>query len=147
MKWTKNWLSLGGRYIMVQVVLSQFFVYWTHIYYLLEYTVEKINSIILHFIWFGSQNVKKIHLCRLDCLTILKYGGGLGLLNLHIFTNALLIKSLWRALKGNKVCSHIIGCKYIVGDLILSLYHGCTLFAKLTSQIWRSFIKSMPFLA
>ena len=26
-KWTKKWLSLGGRYIMVQVVLTQFVVY------------------------------------------------------------------------------------------------------------------------
>ena len=118
MKWKNKWLSLGGRYIMVQAVLSQFMVYWTHLYYLSVCTVDKINAIIANFLWVGAMDHKKIHLCKLAHISILKIFGGQSLLNLRVFTNVLLLKSLWRALKGEPTCSKIIYHKYVDGDPI-----------------------------
>ena len=45
-KWTNIWLTMGGRLIMIQAVLSQLLVYWGHLFFLPESIVDDINRII-----------------------------------------------------------------------------------------------------
>lgn len=67
-KWTHRWLSMGGRLIMIQAVLSQLFVFWCHQYYFTESIISSINKIMAQFLWGGSNLTKKFHLVRLEVL-------------------------------------------------------------------------------
>lgn len=93
---------------MIQVVLSQLFVYWGHLFYLPTSIVEDINRIIARFLWSGSGNTHKFHLVRLDSLCRPKEHDGWGILHTRNFNIALLIKSFWHAMNGPGIWSEIV---------------------------------------
>lgn len=86
----------------------------------------------------GSSDRRKFYLYKLESISIPKRFGRWGLLNLGIFSNALLVKYLLRAWKGDGDWSKIIVHKYVVGDIIRSLYLGCSWTVHKASLIWCS---------
>ena len=92
-----KWLSLGGRYTLIQSVLQQLSVYWSHLFSLSKAILKNIRSIVTPFLWFGTRERNKYHLVIWEKIVRPKDFGGWGLLNMNIFGWALLIKSLWRA--------------------------------------------------
>lgn len=138
--WSHRWLTLGGRYIMIQAVLSQLLVYWGHLFYLSANMVEDINRIIGRFLWNGSRDSHKIHLARLSSICRSKDHDGWGILDTRNFNIALLVKSFWRATNGSGIWSQIIKSKYLTRDSLHFLCHEFR-FPTSYSAIWGSFKK------
>lgn len=90
--WEFRCLSLGGRAILSQVVLSQLGVYWGHLFHIPISIISDINCLMENFIWAGSHSAKKYHLTKLSNITLPKDMGGWGIMDLRHFGGALLIK-------------------------------------------------------
>jgi len=88
--WEQRALSLARRFIMSQLVLTQLAVYWSHIYSLLASIILKINRLLANFIWGGSSNQVKIHLMKLEMISMPKKYGGWGPLDMRSFGRELL---------------------------------------------------------
>lgn len=85
-------LSIGERAILTKTVLAQMGVYWAHLFHLPSSILNGINHPMANFIWAGANNRKKLHLIKLSNITLPKNIGGWGILDLHHFGEALLIK-------------------------------------------------------
>lgn len=139
--WSTKWLSRGGRLILVKVVLQQITVYWAYLYILPNKNLRKIKKIMANFIWGGGRDKRAIHLVKWDCLTIPIESGGWGILDMEVFGNSLIIKSLWRCLQGKGKWHEIINQKYLAGvsveEMVISGWKVC----RCRSFIWNGFGK------
>lgn len=54
--WEYKCLSLSGRIILTQAVLSQLVVYWAHIFFFPASIIHKMNKIYANFIWGGKSH-------------------------------------------------------------------------------------------
>eukprot|EP00253_Pinus_taeda_P001784 PITA_01784 len=113
--WEYKILSLAGRIILTQVVLSQLVVYWAHIFFLPASIIHKMSRISANFIWGGKSNQRKFHLSKMENISLPKNLSGWGLLDLRNFGKALLCKSLWRGIFGEGPWSITIKKKYMKG--------------------------------
>jgi len=52
--WESRFLSLAGRFILVQAVLSQLSVYWAHLFHLPVSIIKKMCSLAGNFLWGGK---------------------------------------------------------------------------------------------
>eukprot|EP00253_Pinus_taeda_P017832 PITA_17832 len=111
--WKFKSLSLTGRLILTQAVLAQLAVYWAHIVFLPTSIINKMNRLSTNFLWGGKSNQSKIHLSKLNKISMPKKIGGWGLLDMQSFGRALLCKSLWRGVFGDGLWSHFIRKKYM----------------------------------
>lgn len=57
---------MGGWLIMIKAVLQGISIYWMHLFLLPKAVAQRINSIIVRFLWSGVGNIRKPHLVRLD---------------------------------------------------------------------------------
>jgi hypothetical protein len=76
--WCNRWLSLGGRYTLVKSVLEGQPVYWMSLEAIPRVVLNQIQKLIFKFLWNGSKDSQKIHLCRWDLLSRPKKVGGGG---------------------------------------------------------------------
>lgn len=143
--WENHALSLAGRYILTQVVLSQLAVYWAHLYALPVGIIKKVNRIIANFIWSGRFNSPKIHLLKLDRITVPKNRGGWGLLDISLFGQALLCKSLTRALFGEGLWSKVIRRVYLQDKDLIYWYRRGGFRVCHGSAIWLGFKRVQHF--
>jgi len=108
--WEARWLSLAGRFILVQSILSQLHVYWSHPFHIPGSIINKLIATAGNFIWGGKAHQSKINLVRMDILARPRNLGGWGLINLKLFGKALLCKSLFRGIDKNKHKSYNTYC-------------------------------------
>jgi len=76
--WTFQYLSLGGRLVLVQSVLSSIPVYWMGLAPIPATILQKLRSIMFNFLWGSSDKNKKFHLASWNDLSWPKECGGLG---------------------------------------------------------------------
>lgn len=126
---------------MIQAVLTQLVVYWGHLYYLPEHSVHNINQILANFLWSGPGMHSKIPLVKFQSLCIPKKHGGWGISNIRAFNSALLIKSLWRAIRSNGIWHDIISVKYLHGKNLQEIFWGHFKLPRGISAIWLGFKK------
>lgn len=131
--WEFKCLSLAGWAILTQTVLVQLMVYGAHLFYIPSIIISKLNRITANFIWGGNQDHRRFHLTKLSHLTRPKKLGGYGIMNLHLFRNALLCKSLWRGVMEDSLWSKAREMTFWYRQGTIGLSHG--------SAIWRSFRK------
>lgn len=67
--WESRFLSLAGRFILVQAVLSQLAVYWAHLYFLPSSVINKMCSLAANFLWGGRSFQFKFHLVKMDSIS------------------------------------------------------------------------------
>lgn len=139
--WSHRTLSLGGRVILVKSVLTQLSVFWGHLFLLPPCIISSINRIISCFIWGAKADCYKLHLSKLDSLSLPKIFDGWGILNIKIFGTALICKSLWRGVYGSSIWSDIVRQKYLKGRGIEYWYRFQSIGSKRGSAIWSSFRK------
>lgn len=144
-KWELRLLSLAGRFILVQAVLSQLAVYWGHLFVLPAKVIKIVQSIAANFLWGGHSYQSKIHLARMDFITNSKKNGGWGLLNMRIFGNALICKSMHRGFFGNSPWFALIKQKYLKGRNMEHWLRRSSLGIRHGSPIWCSFRKNQWF--
>eukprot|EP00253_Pinus_taeda_P021735 PITA_21735 len=116
--WEAKTLSLAGRFILIQSILSQLAIYWVHLFLIPAPIIYKMNSYAANYLWSGQSVQNKIHLVKMKSLMIPKKRGGWGLLDMRTMGNALLCKSLHRGLFGNGPWSIFIRRKYLKGSNI-----------------------------
>lgn len=143
--WEFKSLSLAGKLILVQAVLSQLAVYWAHIFFLPASIINKMNSLAANFLWGGKSIQKKFHLVKLAKISKPRKLGEWGLLDMRSFGNVLLCKSLYRGIFGDGLWSIAIRKKYMKGRNLEYWYRRRSIGARKGLAIWLSLRKIQHF--
>lgn len=144
-RWEMRFLSLAGRYILVQTVLSQLWVFWSHLFILPSSVIKQMKSIVAFLLWSGRPFLSKIHLVKMDTISRPKEKGGWGLLHMNQFGKALMSKSFHRGLLGHGPWSTLIRQKYLKGRPLVFWFKRFSLGIQNGSPFWNSFKKIQPF--
>jgi hypothetical protein len=105
--WCNRWLSLGGRFILIKVVLESQPVYWLALTNLPSQIIQKIRQLMFSFLWSGCNKKKKIHLCAWQFIARPKLHGGWGLRNLLV-----LVEPWQLILYGECSCRRVYGTEF-----------------------------------
>ena len=120
--WSYHLLILGGRLILVKVVLTGLFVYWLTLARMPQSILNFLRCTIFNFLWGSSSGKSKNHLVHCHLASRPYEMGGWNILNLEWFSKALRLKWFWMVLQGNGIWSTIISFKYLKIDLWLIRY-------------------------
>lgn len=140
--WEHRSLSLGGRVVLTQSVLMQLAVYWAHLFILPASIIHSMNRISANFIWGANADRGKIHLSKMDSISMPKKLEGWGLMDQRLFEKALVCKSMWRGIFGDNPWSAIIHQKYLKGRSLEHWFRFGSIGIKQGSAIWHSFRKN-----
>jgi hypothetical protein len=113
--WTSRWLSLGGRLVLVKVVLQSIPVYWFSLAKVPISIIHKIQQLMENFLWRGANKTTGYHLSKWQTIASPKDLGGWGIRNIFWFAKSLAAKSCWRGISGNSFWSQILKGKYLKG--------------------------------
>ncbi|KAL8153581.1 hypothetical protein V2J09_011341 [Rumex salicifolius] len=115
--WRGRYLSLAGRITLAKAVISSIPVYFMAVLPLPVSTCEKIDKVMLSFIWGGSEMSRKMHM--VDDITKPMEFGGLGIKRMEELNLALFGKLAWRFLHAREeLWARAIHSKYIRPSLI-----------------------------
>ena len=92
--WSHKYLSLGGRLVLVQAVLSSLLVYWLALAPIPASALDKLRRLTFAFLWGPSGENHKYHLTNWMNLSWPKEAGGWGIKNLPWFSTALRLKKV-----------------------------------------------------
>lgn len=94
--WATKFLSIAGRLVLLNSILSALPVHYMTVLALPEWVLAKIDKIRKRFLWKGaSEEGKGYHLVNWQTVCQPKTIGGLGILDLKIFNQALLLEWMW----------------------------------------------------
>jgi hypothetical protein len=97
-------LSVGGKVILLNSVISAIPLYWISLYKMHSKIRYKIDRICRKFLWFSGNTVRKRpSLISWDKVCKSKYQGGLGVLDRNRMHISLLSKWLYRFYDKNEV--------------------------------------------
>lgn len=111
--WKSQYLSLGGRLILINSVLDALPTYMMSLFPIPVNVVKRIDAMRRKFLWQGNNNDNKIHLVKWDTLSVSKKKGGLGIRNLRVQNHSLMMKWFWRyGSNENSLWKEVIKGKY-----------------------------------
>ncbi|XP_076881089.1 uncharacterized protein LOC143529105 [Bidens hawaiensis] len=114
--WKSKTISIGGRVTLIKSVLENLPIYYFSLYKAPLAVIEKLESIMRRFLWAGSTEEKKICWVAWDSVTRPKNEGGLGITNLRVTNEALLLKWACRFKKdGNCLWKKVMGIQLTFG--------------------------------
>jgi hypothetical protein len=58
--WCNRCLSIGGRYILIKVVLESLPVYWMALAHIPASVLKTLRQLVFTFLWIGSKKTKDI---------------------------------------------------------------------------------------
>jgi ribonuclease HI len=124
--WGENYLSSGGKEIMLKAVIQAIPVYVMSIFRLPESVCEDLNKLARNFWWGADKGKRKTHWQAWSCLTKPKHNGGLGFRDFRLFNQALLARQAWRLLdKPDSLCARVMKAKYYPnGSLVDTAFGG-----------------------
>ena len=91
-RWKSQYLSLGGRIILVSSVLDSLPTYIMSLFPIPAKVRRRIDQLRRNFIWEGNRESKGSHLVNWNTLISSKRVGGLGIRNLSLHNKSLLMK-------------------------------------------------------
>lgn len=94
--WKSQFLSLGGKVVFINAVLDAMPTHMMSLFPNPVNVVDRIDALRRNFLWEGNIDKKKIHLVKWDDLLLGKKEAGLGIKNLRIQNQSLLMIWLWR---------------------------------------------------
>lgn len=119
-QWGENFLSSGGKEVLVKAVIQAIPVYVMGLFKLPDSVCDDLTKLTRNF-WWGSENGRrKTHWRAWECLTKPKCCGGLGFRDYRLFNQALLACQAWRLLEfPDSLCARVLKAKYFPnGSLI-----------------------------
>lgn len=140
--WKGRLLSPAGKLVLIKSVLESLLVYQMSSTLIHKSVLEKIQSRCLQFFW-GKADGKAICFVKWEKLTRPKLEGGLGLRDLSIMNNALILKNVWKVISQNEAMWVLVMCaKYFPGS---SFWHthrdaACT-------RIWHAVMQNRAIMA
>lgn len=106
--WQTNFLSLGGRLMLVNSILSVISTYWMPIFKLHIWVIKAIERIWRDFLWRGTDlDNPKCQLVNWKCLCQPEEQGWWRIINLEDFNTALLGKWWWKCVQNKDWCGRI----------------------------------------
>jgi hypothetical protein len=141
--WCNQWLSIGGKFILVKYVLESQSVYWMSTELIPKVVLNQIRQSMFEFLWSGQRATLRIHLCRWDLLARPKHCGGWGLRNLKMFNTSLLANSFWRALMVDNIWHKILVEKYLGEFSVEDWLRKTTDNQQKESSFWSRMTKSL----
>ncbi|KAL9408205.1 hypothetical protein AB3S75_046705 [Citrus x aurantiifolia] len=111
--WNAMHLSLAGRLTLTQLVIQTIPIYAMQTTKIPSGIRDKIDQACRHFIWSGAAGKKKMSLVKWDHICQPKLCGGLGLKNLSLMNEALLMKIGWGLISSpNSLWVQVLLSKY-----------------------------------
>ena len=134
MLWGENFLSSGGKEIMLKSVIQAIPVYVMGVFKLPDSVCDDLNWLSRNFWWGAEKGKRKTNWKAWDCLTKPKQRGGLGFRDFKVFNQALLARQAWRLIDNpGSLCARVLKAKnYPNGSLVDTCFSGCA------SPGWRS---------
>lgn len=90
--WKRRHISFGGRIILINSVLGNLPIYYLSLFKMSECVLKELVKIQSRFLWGGGELKKKVNLVGWNKITKSKKLGGLGVKNLKLMNECLLIK-------------------------------------------------------
>ena len=129
--WKGKHLSSGGKLVLTNSCLSSLPIYTMGFYLLPKGVHQGMDSVRWRFFWQGANNDSKYHMASWDTVSRPKDQGGLGIINTKIMNDCLLVKWIWKIMKGGEdFWYRLLKAKYMPdGNFFTSRVRG-------TSQFW-----------
>ncbi|KAJ8034902.1 hypothetical protein HOLleu_21924 [Holothuria leucospilota] len=118
--WTNRHLSLLGKTMVINTVIYPLFYFLGPIFPMPYSVLKEIHKIVFSLVW-GS---RKPDLVSRDVIVLPQLCGGLGLDNLRVKMNALLVKPLFPLFRGNDIPTHLITSRYFIAKQLRVFYPG-----------------------
>jgi hypothetical protein len=112
-------LSIGGRLVLINSVLSNMVLYMLSFFLLPKWVLNRLDFFKSRFFWQGDNEKKKYRLAKWSVVCSPKDQGGLGIHDLEVKSTALLGKWLFRLLTEDGIWQTKLYRKY-VGSKALS---------------------------
>jgi hypothetical protein len=142
--WCNKWLSLGGRYVLVNSVLQSLSVFWMSMERIPCFILTNLRRLSFNFLWSGQNVNHQFHLCSWEILSRRIRVGDWGLKNLTLFNTTLLANSFWRALTHDNIWHRIIVDKYLGNLPLLDWIRKPSHLQRRVSSIWKGLTLSSP---
>ncbi|RLN34680.1 putative retroelement [Panicum miliaceum] len=112
--WKGKHLSSGGKLTLTNSCLSSLPMYIMGFYWLTGATHSKMDSIRANFFWKGVEKSHKYHMAKWEMVSCPKDQGGLGIINTRLMNDCLLVKWIWKIMKGSEgVWFKLLQAKYM----------------------------------
>ena len=131
--WKGKMLSVGGRMVLINSVLSSLPMFMMSFFELPKGVLEKIDCFRSCFYWQNDQHKRKYRLAKWEILCQPKDQGGLGIQNLDIQNKCLLSKWLFKLLNEDGTWQELLRNKYIKDKTLGSCVKKPT-----DSHFWKS---------
>ena len=106
-------LSLGGRLLLIQVVLTGIPVYWFALARVPKSLLNSLRQCMLSFLWGSTDGRIRMHLVDWHTISMPLDYRGWNIKKLDWLCTSLRLKSLWMVLKGSGIWNKIISRKYL----------------------------------
>ncbi|XP_028102776.1 uncharacterized protein LOC114302016 [Camellia sinensis] len=111
--WKMRLLSYAGRLTLIKSTLSNLPIYFLSIFKMPKGVVKAISKIQANFLWGSSAASRKVHMVKWKEVTKGKNQGGLGIRDLGVVNECLLLKWWWRYGSEDKALwKEVICCRY-----------------------------------
>lgn len=94
--WKRRVLSFAGRVTLIKSVLSALPVYYMSLFKIPECVAKEMDRIQASFLWGDSEHSRKLHLVKWKEVCMSLKQGGLGIKNIRLANDSLLLKWWWR---------------------------------------------------
>ena len=120
--WKGKLLSLGGRLVLINSVLSNMVLYMISFFQLPKGVLKRLDYFRSRFFWQGDSEKKKYRLAKWSVVCRPKDQGGLGIHDLDVKNRALLGKWLFKLLIEDGVWQTLLKRKYIGSHALSQVY-------------------------
>jgi hypothetical protein len=98
-RWKTNFLSHGGRLILIKHVISTMPLYIMGIFDIFQGVIDKFNKIIFNFFWGKNDGMSNMHWLKWESICKLKAKVGLGVRDFNNVMYSFRMKQAWNILK------------------------------------------------
>jgi hypothetical protein len=111
--WKSKILSVGGRLVLINSVLSSLPMFMMSFFEILRGVLKRLDYFRSRFFWQSNKHKKKYRLTKRKVVCTPKDQGGLSVLNLGVHNKCLLSKWLFKLLNGDGVWQQLLKNKYL----------------------------------
>ncbi|KAL9659174.1 hypothetical protein QQ045_018650 [Rhodiola kirilowii] len=93
--WSNRFLSRAERRVLVQSFLQSMVFYWARVCILPKKIIQTVDSICARFLWKSGSQGRSCNLVCWEDVCKEKFEGGLGIKNLNVMNEAMVMNQLW----------------------------------------------------
>ncbi|OVA19753.1 Reverse transcriptase zinc-binding domain [Macleaya cordata] len=140
--WKSNFLSQGGKLIMIRHVLSSMAIYIIAAVAVPKSVLHSINRLIANFFWGSLDGKPKRKWVSWGAICRPVLEGGLGIRNIEDVVGSFRLKNLWSGVVNKSIWAAFICGKYNIDNTSLPGY----VIPRTASKFWREVAKLIPVL-